>query len=101
MNLDIETDHVLMRPEWHRMIDDWAARCRKAHPGIATLDLALRHVEKPHASNRVDAVARGRGRTLRSDAEGEDMATVLHEVLDALEREIEASGEWHDRARAA
>jgi ribosome-associated translation inhibitor RaiA len=101
MNLDIETERVIMRSEWHRMIDDWVARCRKVHPDVLALDIALRHVEAPHPSNRVDAVARGRGRTLRAGAEGEKMATVLHQALDALDRKLEIGGRPSDRAKAA
>ena len=101
MNLDVETDHLLMRSEWHRMIDDWVAACRRAHPGIAALQLTLRHVEGSHPSNRVDAVARGGGRTVRAGAEGERMGTVLHQALDALDRELEIAGGGSARAKAA
>ena len=45
MNIDIQTEHVLMCPDWHRMIDEWVARCRGRHPGVVGIDLTLRHAD--------------------------------------------------------
>jgi ribosome-associated translation inhibitor RaiA len=90
MNLDIETVHVLMRPEWHKIIEDWVALCAKGHPDLGTVDLTLRHVEHSHDRNRVGAVARAGGRTFRADAQGACMGIALHDALDALDRELAA-----------
>ena len=87
MNLDIETRHVLMRSEWHRMIEDWLARSATAHADLAAVDLTLQHEQ---AGDRVEAIARIGGRTVRAGAAGGSMTTVLHEALAALARELEA-----------
>ena len=86
MNLDIETEHVAMRSEWHRTIEEWVARSAELHPDLASVDLMLRHDER--TGDRVDAVARVGSRTLRAGAQGEFMTTVLQEALAALEREL-------------
>ena len=87
MNLDIETDHVLMRAEWHKMIDDWVARNAMEHAKLAAVDLTLRHDERK--GDQVDAVARVGGRTVRATAEG-TMPTALRDALDALQRQLVA-----------
>ena len=101
MNLDIQTEHVLMRPEWHRMIEEWLALGAKAHPDLAAVDLTLRSGERPHTGNQVHAVARAGGRILRVDAQGDCMTIALHDALDALEREVSALGMRRDRSKAA
>ena len=87
MNLDIETDRVLMRAEWHRMIDDWVARYAMEHAKLAAVDLTLRHDEQE--GDRVDAVARVGGRTVRATAAG-TMPTALRDALDTLQRQLVA-----------
>ena len=86
MNLNIETDHILMRSEWHRMIDDWVTRSAKEHADLAAVDLALRHDDR--AGDRVDAIARIGRRIVRATAAGPSMATVLRDALDALQRQL-------------
>jgi ribosome-associated translation inhibitor RaiA len=86
MNLDIETEHVVMRSGWHRTIEEWVARSAKLHPDLASVDLTLRHDER--TGDRVDAEARVGNRILRSGAKGEFMTAVLQEALAALEREL-------------
>ena len=43
MNIDIQTDHVAMRPTWHRMIDEWTERCARHYPEVVSIDLRLKH----------------------------------------------------------
>jgi ribosome-associated translation inhibitor RaiA len=90
MNLDIETRHTLMRPEWHRIIDDWVTRETTAHADLAAVDLTLQHDEL--AGDRVDAVARVGRRTVRAAAANGQMAAALRDALAALEREVDAGG---------
>jgi ribosome-associated translation inhibitor RaiA len=99
MDLDIETEHVVMRSEWHRMIEEWVAGSAELHPDLASVDLTLRHDEQ--TGDRVDAVARVGSRTLRAGAQGELMTTVLQESLGALERELLAVPRTAQAARAA
>jgi hypothetical protein len=88
MNVDIQTERVAMRPEWHGMIDDWLAACRRRHPDVEDVELSLRHASDAEAAESVSAVAVARGRSLRAGMRAREMAVALHETLDALEREL-------------
>jgi len=89
MNLDIQTEHILMRPEWHDLIDTWVARCARFHPEVARIDLTLRHGEsgqRPGDDVVVEVMA-GR-RTLRVAKHADLMSVALHDALDTLEHEL-------------
>lgn len=97
MNLDIETEHVVMRPEWHRTIESWVALCRRRHPAVAALDLTLRHGDGRPAGEEVQAVAAAGPRTLRAHATAELMSVALGDALESLERELWASEAVEER----
>jgi hypothetical protein len=103
MNLDIQTDHTVMRPEWHRVIDAWVASCRGRHPGVRALDLMLRHRGDQRGVEEVDAVATAGARSLHAHATAESMSVALGDALDSLERALCTSGavDEKDRVRAA
>jgi ribosome-associated translation inhibitor RaiA len=84
MNLDIQTEHALMRPEWHRMIDEWVERCVRQRAGLTGLELTLRH----GPGEEVDIVATAHGRTVRASRQGELMSVALRDALDVLEYEL-------------
>jgi ribosome-associated translation inhibitor RaiA len=88
MNLDIQTEHVVMRPEWHRMIDEWVGRCARRHPDVIEIDLTLRHGEQRRAGEEVDVVAIAGRRSLHATKQAGVMAVALHDALDALEHEL-------------
>ncbi len=88
MNVDIQTEHVTMRPEWHRMIDEWVQGCRIQHPDIVGIDVTLRHGTTGQASEEVDVVAMARGRRLQAARHAYLMDVALHEALDDLESEL-------------
>jgi ribosome-associated translation inhibitor RaiA len=98
MNLDIQTEHVAMTPEWHRVIDDWVALCRHRHPQIGALEFTLRRGSERTAGEQVDAVAFAGRRSVRAHARAEVMGVALGDALERLERElcvgdaVEASG---------
>lgn len=96
MNLDIQTEHVVMRPEWHRMIDDWIETCARRYPGFIGIDLTLRHAEHRHRGEEVEAVATARGPSLRVARQAEVMDVALRGALDALAQEL-AAHETTDR----
>ena len=101
MNLDIQTEHVAMKPEWHRMIDDWVAVCRRRHPRVGALELTLRHRNERVASEEVDAVASAGPRNLRTHVRAEAMGVALGDALESLERElcVYDAVEQHGRGR--
>jgi ribosome-associated translation inhibitor RaiA len=88
MNVDIQTEHVTMRPEWRCMIDAWVGRCRSQHPTIAGLDVTLRHGAGGDAPEEVDVVATDRARTLRATSRAPVMSIALRDALDALEKQV-------------
>jgi ribosome-associated translation inhibitor RaiA len=99
MNLDIQTEHVAMTPEWHRMIDEWVALCRRRHPLVGALDLTLRHGNERVASEQVDAVATAGPRNVRAHARAEVMGVALGDALESLERELCVSDVVEQRGR--
>jgi ribosomal subunit interface protein len=88
MNIDITTEHVAMRPEWHDIIGTWLEQCRRRHPDVDGVDVTLRHTESQPAGEAVDLIAMARGRRLRSATRATDMQLALYDALDALEREL-------------
>jgi len=88
MNIDIQTEHVAMQPEWRHMIDTWVERCRRYHPEVVCLDLNLRHGDTCRQGDEVDVVALAGGRNVRAVRHAEGMAAALHEALDTLEHEL-------------
>jgi ribosome-associated translation inhibitor RaiA len=89
MNLDIQTEHVVMQPEWHDLIDVWVARCARFHPEVAGIDLTLRHGKSgQHREEEVDVMAMAGRRNLRVARHAELMSVALHDALDALEHEL-------------
>lgn len=87
MDLDIETEHVAMKPEWQGTIEAWIARCRREHPAVRAVDLMLRRRDRDREME-VDAVATAGRRDLHATRHAAGMAAALHDALDALEHEI-------------
>jgi ribosome-associated translation inhibitor RaiA len=88
MNIDIETEHVRMRPEWHRAIDEWVVRCQRQHPQVAGIDVMLRHGAESRAGEEVTVDATAPGRRLRGTARAPMMGVALHDAFEAIEREL-------------
>jgi len=88
MNIDITTQHVAMRPEWHDILDTWLAGCRRRHPDVEGIDVTLRHADSDPTGEAVDLVALARGRSLRAGTRATDMRVALCDALDVLEREL-------------
>jgi ribosome-associated translation inhibitor RaiA len=89
MNLDIQTEHILMRPEWHDQIHAWVTRFARFHPEVAGIDLTLRHGESGRQpEEEVDVVAMAGRRSLRVAKHAELMSVALHDAFDALEHEL-------------
>lgn len=88
VNIDITTEHVAMRPEWHDIINTWLEGCRRRHPEVQGIDVALRHADLEPVGEAVDLVALAGGRSLRARTRATDMGIALYDALDALEREL-------------
>jgi ribosome-associated translation inhibitor RaiA len=88
MNIDVQTEHVRMQPEWRRMIEDWVQRCHTQHPDVASVEVTLRHDEGGGFAEMVSIDATARRRHLHSARRAPMMSMALHDALDAVEREI-------------
>jgi ribosomal subunit interface protein len=89
MDIDIQTRHVEMQPQWRALIDERLARLAERFPRLIRVHVTLRH--EPHhlrGLEEVDIVATHPGRTLRAAKREEEMLAALHAALDALEREL-------------
>jgi hypothetical protein len=88
MNIDLQTEHVRMQPEWRRMIDDWVERCRTQHPDVADIEVMLRHGDGGPLAETVTIDATARRRHLRGAGRAALMSMALHDALDAVDREL-------------
>ena len=88
MNIDVQTEHVRMQPEWRRMIDEWVERCRRQHPDVAGVEVMLRHGEDDRLGEMVTIDATACRRHLRSAGRAAMMGVALHDALDGVEREL-------------
>ena len=88
MDIDITTEHVAMRPEWHEIIGSWLEQCRRRHPDVDGVDFTLRHMDSQPAGEEVDLTALAGGRRLRAATQATDMRLALYDALDALDREL-------------
>jgi ribosome-associated translation inhibitor RaiA len=99
MNIDISTEHVAMRPEWHDILDAWVQSCRRRHPDLEGIDLTLRHADWEPAGEAVDVVALARGRSLHAATHATDMRTALYDALDTLDHELSLNEAIHPPTR--
>jgi ribosome-associated translation inhibitor RaiA len=89
MNVDIQTEHVTMRPEWHRAIDEWLGRCARQHPETRVLDVTLRHDQDAGtAPEEAEVLVTVNGRTLRAARHAELMSLAIRDALAAIESEL-------------
>lgn len=96
MEIDIQTEHVRMRPEWHRMIDDWLDRCARSHPEVRGIEVSLRRVEDDRRPGEaVEILAAAGGRNFRESTQANVMTLALHDAFEAIEQDLlvhEAAG---------
>jgi ribosomal subunit interface protein len=94
MDVEIQTQHVEMQPEWSALIDERLARLAERHPELIRVHVTLKHGRHhQHGADEVDIVATYPGATLRAGKEEEEMRDALHAALDVLERELAAHRE--------
>jgi ribosomal subunit interface protein len=94
MDLEIQTVHVDMQPEWRALIEDRLGRLAARFPELLRAHVTLKHGGHHHlGSEEVDIVANCAGATLRAAKQEEYLRDALHAALDALERELVAHHE--------
>jgi ribosome-associated translation inhibitor RaiA len=87
MDVAIQTDQLIMCPEWHHMIHTWVERCSRHHPSVAGMDVTLRYGGRCYPGE-VEAVATMSGRRLRAATRSKLVSVALHDALAALEQEL-------------
>jgi ribosomal subunit interface protein len=97
MDIEIQTQHVEMRPEWRAIIDERLAHLAERYPRLIRVHVTLKH-GRHHVGGveEVDILASYPGATLRAAKQEEDMRDAVHAALDALERELASH---HERRR--
>jgi ribosomal subunit interface protein len=89
MDIEIQTQHVAMLPQWRALIERRLARLAERHPEMTRVHVTLKH--GPHhqlGCDETDIVASCRGATLRVAKQEDDMHAAVHAALDALERQL-------------
>jgi ribosomal subunit interface protein len=94
MDIEIQSQHIAVQPEWRTLIDERLARLAERYPELIRVHLTLRHGRHHRRGvEEVDIVATAPGGTLRAAKQEEEMRDALHAALDALEREVAARHE--------
>lgn len=90
MDLEIQTQHVTMQPEWLELIEKGVAKLAERHPRLVRVHVTLKH-DRHHlrGQEEVDILANVPGRTLRVAKQEETMTAALHAGFDALARELD------------
>lgn len=94
MDIEIQTQHVDMQPEWRTLIEERLVGLAERYPRLIRVHVTLRH-GRHHVRGveEVDIVATYPGATLRAAKQEEEMRHAVHAALDALERELVAHHE--------
>ncbi len=89
MDIEIQTQHVEMQPEWRALIDERLSRLLERFPKLNRVHVTLKHgPHHLHGSEQVNIIAICPGATLRAAKQEEEMRDALHAALDVLEREL-------------
>ncbi len=90
MDLEIQTQHVTMQPEWLELIEKGVEKLAKRHPRVTRVHVTLKHGQHHRqGQEEADILANVPGRTLRVAKQEETMTVALHAGLEALERELD------------
>jgi|SRR5688572_11950168 ribosomal subunit interface protein len=94
MDVEIQTQHVVMQPAWRTIIEERLARLAGRYPHLIRVHVTLKHGEHHlHGTEEVDIVATCPGATLRAAKQEERMPDAVHAALDAIERQLVAHHE--------
>ena len=94
MDVEIQTQHVTMQPEWRALIDERLACLAERYPQLIRVHVTLKHGRHHlRGTEEVDIVATCPGATLRAAKQEEEMRDAVHAALDVLERKLAAHHE--------
>jgi ribosomal subunit interface protein len=94
VDIEIQTQHVDMQPDWRTLIEERLARLGERYPKLIRVHVTLRHGRHHlRGAEEVDIVATYPGATLRAAKQEEEMRDAVHAALDVLERQLAAHHE--------
>jgi ribosomal subunit interface protein len=94
MDIEIQTQHIDMQPEWRDLIDQRLARLAERYPKLIRVHVTLKHGRHHlRGVEEVDIVGTYPGATFRTAKQEEEMRDAIHAALDSLEREVAAHHE--------
>jgi ribosomal subunit interface protein len=94
MDVEIQTQHIDMQPEWRAIIEQRLERLGARYPEILRVHVTVRHGGHHRlGTEEVDIVANCAGGTLRAAKQEGHVRDAVHAALDALERELAAHHE--------
>jgi CspA family cold shock protein len=94
VDIEIQTQHVAMQPEWRALIEERLARLAERYPELIRVHVTLRHGRHHlRGVEEVDVVATCTGATLRAAKQEEEMRDAVHAALEVLERQLAAHHE--------
>jgi ribosomal subunit interface protein len=89
VDLEIQTQHVAMQPEWRALIEERLLRLAERYPKLVRVHVTLKHGRHHlRGAEEVDIVATYPGATIRAAKQEEEMRDAVHAALDAFEREL-------------
>jgi ribosomal subunit interface protein len=90
VDIEIQTQHVAMQPEWRALIEGRLSRLAERYPELIRVHVTLRHGRHHlRGSDEVTIVATCPGATLRAAKQEEEMRDAVHAALDAFERKLD------------
>jgi cold shock CspA family protein/ribosome-associated translation inhibitor RaiA len=90
MDLEIQTRHIALDPNWRDLIDRFTTRLSRRYPEMLRLHVTLRHGRHHQAGFEAAVlVANVEGTTLRAEKQEEDVRAALRAAFGALEVELE------------
>lgn len=94
MDVEIQTQHIDLQPEWRAIIEQRLERLAARYPEIVRVHVTVKHGgHHRRGTEEVDIVANCAGATLRAAKQEGDVRDAVHAALDALERELAAHHE--------
>jgi ribosomal subunit interface protein len=94
MDVEIQTQHVAMQPEWNALVEERLARLAERYPRLIRVHVTLKRGRHHlRGVDEVDIVATCPGATIRAAKQEDEMRDAVHAALDALERQLAAHHE--------
>jgi len=88
LDLEIQSRHADVDPQWRELIERNAARWADRHPWPLRVHATLEHGRHRHGAEHVAIVAAYPRHTLRVEKQGDSMEDAIHAACTAMDREM-------------